>query len=75
MSLIKRPNRNNWYYRFQIQGQKHFGSTQTPKKTLAIKVEAKVREDAISRLVLDYLRVPSSRVLIEFAPGLFQAQL
>jgi hypothetical protein len=52
MSLIKRPNSNNWYYLFQIQGRKYFGSTQTPKKTVAAKVEAKVREDAISRLVL-----------------------
>jgi hypothetical protein len=52
MSLIKRPNSNNWYYLFQIQGRKYFGSTGTPKKTLAVKVEAKVREDAISRLVL-----------------------
>ena len=52
MSLIKRPNSNNWYYLFQIQGRKYFGSTQTPKKTLAAKIEAKLREDAISRLVL-----------------------
>ena len=52
MSLIKRPNSNNWYYLFQIQGRKYFGSTGTPKRTLAVKVEAKVREDAISRLVL-----------------------
>lgn len=52
MSLIKRPNSSNWYYLFQIQGRKYFGSTQTPKKTLAAKMEAKVREDAISRLVL-----------------------
>jgi integrase len=52
MSLIKRPNSNNWYYLFQIQGRKHFGSTGTPKKPLAVKIEAKLREDAISRLVL-----------------------
>lgn len=52
MSLIKRPNSHNWYYLFQIQGRKHFGSTGTPKKTLAGKVEAKLREDAVSRLVL-----------------------
>jgi integrase len=52
MSLIKRSNSTNWYYLFQIHGRKYFGSTQTPKKTLAAKVEAKVREDAISRLVL-----------------------
>jgi integrase len=52
MSLSKRPNSNNWYYLFQIQGRKYFGSTQTPKKTLAGKVEAKAREDAVSRLVL-----------------------
>jgi hypothetical protein len=48
MSLIKRPNSSNWYYLFQIHGRKYFGSTGTPKKTLAVKVEAKVREDAIS---------------------------
>jgi hypothetical protein len=52
MSLIKRPNSNNWYYLFQIQGRKYFGSTGTPKKTLAVKIKAKLREDAISRLVL-----------------------
>ena len=52
MSLIKRPNSNNWYYLFQIHGRRYFGSTQTPRKTFAVKVEAKVREDAISRLVL-----------------------
>jgi hypothetical protein len=51
MSLIKRPNSNNWYYLFQIQGRKYFGSTGTPTKTLAA-IEAKVREDAISRMVL-----------------------
>ncbi|MCI0562374.1 MAG: site-specific integrase, partial [Nitrososphaera sp.] len=49
---IRRPNSTNWYYLFQIQGRKYFGSTQTPKKTLAVKIEAKLREDAISRLVL-----------------------
>jgi integrase len=52
MSLIKRPNSSNWYYLFQIQGRKYFGSTQTPKKTLAAKIEAKVRQDVVSRLVL-----------------------
>jgi hypothetical protein len=51
LPLEDRPG-NNWYYLFQIQGRKYFGSTQTPKKTLAGKVEAKVREDAISRLAL-----------------------
>ena len=52
MSLIKRLNSTNWYYLFQIQGKKYFGSTGTPKKTLAAKIEAKLREDAISRLIL-----------------------
>lgn len=47
MSLIKRLNSNNWYYLFQIQGGRHFGSTRTPKKTLAVKIEAKRREEAI----------------------------
>jgi hypothetical protein len=36
MSLIKRPINNNWYYLFQIHGRKYFGSTGTPKKTLAV---------------------------------------
>jgi len=52
MSLIKRPNSSSWYYLFQIQGRKYFDSTGTPKKTLAVKIEGKLREDAISRLVL-----------------------
>jgi hypothetical protein len=52
MSLITRPNSNNWYDPFQIQGEKYFGSTGTPKKTLPVKIEAKVREAAISPLVL-----------------------
>ncbi len=51
MSLIKRPNSTNWYYLFQIQGRKYFGSTGTPKKPLAAKIEAKLRDEAISRLV------------------------
>jgi hypothetical protein len=34
------------------QGRKYFGSTQTPKKALAVKIEAKVREAAVSRLLL-----------------------
>ncbi len=56
MSLIRRPNSNNWYYLFQIHGRKYFGSTGTPKKTLAVKIEAKRREDTISRLVLGELK-------------------
>jgi hypothetical protein len=34
MSLIKRPNSTNWYYLFQIQGKKYFGSTGTPKEDI-----------------------------------------
>ncbi|WP_415878401.1 tyrosine-type recombinase/integrase [Methylomonas sp. TEB] len=52
MSLIKRPNTQNWYYLFQFKGKKYFGSTGTPKKTLAAKVEAKKREEAIAEQLL-----------------------
>jgi integrase len=51
MSLIKRPNTQNWYYQFQIKGKKYFGSTGTPKKALAAKVEAKKREEAFAEQI------------------------
>jgi integrase len=52
MSLIKRPNTQNWFYLFQIKGKKYFGSTGTPKKTLAAKVEAKKRVEAFAHQIL-----------------------
>lgn len=52
MSLIKRQNTQNWFYLFQIKGKKYFGSTGTPKKALAAKVEAKKREEAFAHQVL-----------------------
>ena len=35
MSLIKRPNSNNWYYLFQIQGRKYFGSPRNNKEDVS----------------------------------------
>jgi len=52
MSLIKRTNTQNWFYLFQIKGKKYFGSTGTPKKALAAKVEAKKREEAFANQIL-----------------------
>ncbi len=52
MSLLKRPNSQNWYYQFQIKGKKYFGSTGTPKKTIAAKIEAKKREEAFAHQVV-----------------------
>ena len=52
MSLIKRTNTQNWFYLFQIKGKKYFGSTGTPKKSLANKVEAKKREEAFAHQIL-----------------------
>jgi len=52
MSLIKRTNTQNWFYLFQIKGKKYFGSTGTPKKSLAAKVEAKKREEAFAHQIL-----------------------
>ncbi|HEY8159888.1 MAG TPA: site-specific integrase [Methylobacter sp.] len=52
MSLLKRPNSQNWYYQFQIKGKKYFGSTGTPKKAMAAKVEAKKRDEAVAEQLL-----------------------
>jgi integrase len=52
MTLLKRTNTQNWYYQFQIKGKKYFGSTGTPKKALAARIEAKKREDAFTNQIL-----------------------
>ncbi|MGZ8161407.1 MAG: tyrosine-type recombinase/integrase [Methylobacter sp.] len=52
MTLLKRTNTQNWYYQFQIKGKKYFGSTGTPKKTLAAKIEAKKRDEAFTNQIL-----------------------
>ena len=52
MSLIKRTNSQNCFYLFQIKGKKYFGSTGTPKKALATKVEVKKREEAFAHQIL-----------------------
>ncbi|AYY58287.1 site-specific integrase [Burkholderia multivorans] len=46
MTLIRRNNSKNWYYQFQIQGKKFFGSTGTPNKTKAAQVEREMRDRA-----------------------------
>ncbi|AOJ93634.1 hypothetical protein WK22_12325 [Burkholderia multivorans] len=46
MTLIRRNNSKNWYYQFQIQGKKFFGSTGTPNKTKAAQVEREMRNRA-----------------------------
>ncbi len=52
MTLLKRTNTQNWYYQFQIKGKKYFGSTGTPKKAIAARIEAKKREDAFTNQIL-----------------------
>lgn len=52
MSLLKRPNTQNWYYQFQLKGKKYFGSTGTQKKAIAAKIEAKKREEAFTNQIL-----------------------
>lgn len=67
MSLLKRPNSQNWYYQFQINGKKYFGSTGTQKKTIAAKIEAKKREEAFAHQVLGELPpIKLSDALIRF---------
>lgn len=62
MSLLKRPNSQNWYYQFQIKGKKYFGSTGTPKKAMAAKVEAKKRDEAAAEQLLG--EAPSTITLL-----------
>ncbi|WP_233831743.1 tyrosine-type recombinase/integrase [Paraburkholderia sp. ZP32-5] len=52
MTLIRRNNSKNWYYQFQIQGKKFFGSTGTPNKTKAAQVEREMRNRAHSERYL-----------------------
>ena len=43
----------NWYYSFQLNGKKHFGSTGTSNKTVAKKVEDSVRRKTIEESLND----------------------
>ncbi|WP_186267697.1 site-specific integrase [Burkholderia gladioli] len=52
MTLIRRSNSKNWYYQFQTQGKKYFGSTGTPNKTKAAQVEREMRNRAHSEQFL-----------------------
>lgn len=45
MSLIKRSNSKNWYYSFQRNGKRHFGTTGTTNKKVAALVEQKKRDE------------------------------
>jgi integrase len=52
MTLIRRNNSKNWYFQFQIQGKKYFGTTGTPNKTKAAQVEREIRNRAHSERYL-----------------------
>ncbi len=52
MTLIRRSNSKNWYYQFQIQGKKYFGTTGTQNKTKAAQVEREMRNRAHGELFL-----------------------
>jgi integrase len=45
MSLIKRSNSKNWYYSFQRNGKRYFGTTGTANKKVAVLVEQKKRDE------------------------------
>ena len=47
MSIVRHAQSPNWYYSFQLNGKKHFGSTGTSNKTVAKKVEDSERRKAI----------------------------
>ncbi|QRQ88185.1 tyrosine-type recombinase/integrase [Cupriavidus oxalaticus] len=52
MTLLRRNNSKNWYYQFQINGKKFFGTTGTPNKTKAAQVEREMRNRAHSEAFL-----------------------
>lgn len=52
MTLLRRNNSKNWYYQFQINGKKFFGTTGTPNKTKAGQVEREMRNRAHSEAFL-----------------------
>lgn len=52
MTLLRRNNSKNWYYQFQINGKKFFGTTGTPNKTKAAQVEREMRNRAHSEAYL-----------------------
>lgn len=58
MTLIRRNNSKNWYYQFQIQGKKFFGSTGTPNKTKAAQVEREMRNRAHAEQSTSGMRSP-----------------
>lgn len=52
MSLVKHKGSKFHYYQFMIEGRKFFGSTKTTNKSLALKVEAEKRKEAIEQVML-----------------------
>ena len=62
MSLIKRLNSKNWYYSFQRQGKRYFGTTGTANKKIAALVEQK-KHNEIHRQ--QYLGAPLTITLSE----------
>ena len=53
MSLIKRENSKNWYYLFQVNGKRYFGTTGTSNKKTASQVEMKIRNEIHRQRFLD----------------------
>ena len=53
MSILKHASSPNWYFSFQLNGKKHFGSTGTGNKTVAKKVEDSERRKAIEASLND----------------------
>ncbi|MCV9916859.1 site-specific integrase [Burkholderia pseudomallei] len=65
MTLIRRNNSKNWYYQFQIQGKKFFGSTGTPNKTKAAQVEREMRNRAHAEQYLGDAQPITLKVALE----------
>jgi integrase len=55
MGIVRHGTSPNWYFSFQLNGKKHFGSTGTSNKTVAKKVEDSVRRKAIEDSLSDKL--------------------
>lgn len=65
MTLIRRSNSKNWYYQFQIQSKKYFGSTGTPNKTKASQVEREMRNRAHSERYLGEAQTITTKEALE----------
>lgn len=65
MSIVRHAASPNWYFSFQLNGKKHFGSTGTANKTVAKKVEDSERRKAQEASLSDKAETITLKAAIE----------